>query len=107
MSGMCPFSCSTKSATFTCVSCPLPSLPCCLQSVMSGDVPIELERQFLARHNHADLQVLKNIRATVEPRNRWAGPKVGRRGLEGRGQGMEGRGWPWLLVVSGRAFLAS
>lgn len=27
------------------------------KSVLSGDVPIELERQFLARHNHADLQV--------------------------------------------------
>ena len=26
------------------------------QTVISGDVPIELERQFLARHNHADLQ---------------------------------------------------
>ena len=46
---------------------------------MSGAVPIELERQFLARHNHADLQILKNIRATVEPRNRWAGTAVGGR----------------------------
>ena len=27
------------------------------QTVLSGEVPIELERQFLARHNHADLQV--------------------------------------------------
>ncbi|KAI3426179.1 hypothetical protein D9Q98_008556 [Chlorella vulgaris] len=39
------------------------------KSVLSGVVSIELERQFLARHNHADLQILKNIRATVEPRN--------------------------------------
>ncbi|KAL4448567.1 hypothetical protein ABPG75_005786 [Micractinium tetrahymenae] len=39
------------------------------KSVLTGAVPIELERQFLARHNHADLQILKNIRATVEPRN--------------------------------------
>ena len=41
-------------------------------TVLSGDVPIELERQFLARHNHADLQILKNIKATVENRNRCA-----------------------------------
>ena len=60
--------CSTFPYFPACPAC----LPACLQSVMSGDVPIELERQFLARHNHADLQVLKNIRATVEPRNRWA-----------------------------------
>ncbi|KAL4423070.1 hypothetical protein ABPG77_005875 [Micractinium sp. CCAP 211/92] len=39
------------------------------KGVLTGAVPIELERQFLARHNHADLQILKNIRATVEPRN--------------------------------------
>lgn len=38
-------------------------------SIVSGDVPIELERQFLARRNAADLQILKNIRAGVEPRN--------------------------------------
>ncbi|PRW45196.1 26S proteasome non-ATPase regulatory subunit 1-like protein A-like [Chlorella sorokiniana] len=39
------------------------------KTILNGDVPIELERQFLARHNAADLQILKNIRATVEPRN--------------------------------------
>lgn len=57
---------------------PLPPLAAALraryalfQTVLSGDVPIELERQFLARHNHADLQILKNIKATIEPRNRW------------------------------------
>jgi len=44
-----------------------------LQTILNGDVPIELERQFLARHNAADLQILKNIRGTVEPRNRWGG----------------------------------
>lgn len=38
-------------------------------SIVSGEVPIELERQFLARCNAADLQVLKNIKAGVEPRN--------------------------------------
>lgn len=39
--------------------CPahLPPPPACPQTVLSGEVPIELERQFLARHNHADLQV--------------------------------------------------
>ncbi|KAI7845077.1 hypothetical protein COHA_001442 [Chlorella ohadii] len=39
------------------------------KTILNGDVPIELERQFLARHNAADLQILKNIRGTVEPRN--------------------------------------
>ena len=48
----------------------LSALPLRLQTILNGDVPIELERQFLARHNAADLQILKNIRATVEPRNR-------------------------------------
>ena len=66
---------------------------------MSGDVPIELERQFLARHNHADLQVLKNIRATVEPRNRWAwGWAWAWPGQ--RGDGMTGRmNVQWLAVA--------
>ena len=36
-----------------------------LRTVLSGEVPIELERQFLARHNHADQQILKNIKAVV------------------------------------------
>ncbi|GAB4817108.1 hypothetical protein N2152v2_004154 [Parachlorella kessleri] len=40
-----------------------------LKRVLSGDVAIELERQFLARHNHADLQILKNIKSVIEPRN--------------------------------------
>lgn len=38
-------------------------------SIVSGDVPIELERQFLARRNATDLQILKNMKAGVEPRN--------------------------------------
>ena len=38
-------------------------------AVVSGDVPIELEKQFLCTRNAADLQVFKNIKAGVEPRN--------------------------------------
>jgi 26S proteasome regulatory subunit N2 len=38
-------------------------------SIVSGDVPIELERQFLASRNASDLQILKNIKAGIEPRN--------------------------------------
>lgn len=38
-------------------------------SVVSGDVPIELERRFLALRNASDLQILKNIKAGIEPRN--------------------------------------
>ena len=38
-------------------------------SIVSGETPIELERQFLARCNASDLQILKNIKAGVEPRN--------------------------------------
>lgn len=33
--------------------------------MLSGDVPIELERQFLARHNHADLQVGSDWRGSA------------------------------------------
>eukprot|EP00887_Chlorella_sp_A99_P004301 scaffold15.g4301.t1 len=36
-----------------------------LARVLSGAVPIELERQFLARHSHADLQILKNIKEAL------------------------------------------
>jgi len=38
-------------------------------SIVSGDVPIELEKQFLASRNASDLQILKNIKAGIEPRN--------------------------------------
>lgn len=40
-----------------------------LGQILSGEIPMELERQFLARNNATDLQILKNIKATVEPRN--------------------------------------
>lgn len=40
-----------------------------LDSILSRAIPMELERQFLARNNATDLQILKNIKATVEPRN--------------------------------------
>ena len=40
-----------------------------LDQIVSGEIPMELERQFLARNNATDLQILKNIKATVEPRN--------------------------------------
>ena len=40
-----------------------------LDQILSREIPMELERQFLARNNATDLQILKNIKATVEPRN--------------------------------------
>lgn len=40
-----------------------------LDKILSREIPMELERQFLARNNATDLQILKNIKATVEPRN--------------------------------------
>eukprot|EP00889_Picochlorum_renovo_P006592 jgi/Picre1/33622/NNA_001102.t1 len=40
-----------------------------LDRILSGEIPMELERQFLARNNATDSQILKNIKATVEPRN--------------------------------------
>lgn len=40
-----------------------------LDRILSGQIPMELERQFLARNNATDSQILKNIKATVEPRN--------------------------------------
>lgn len=38
-------------------------------SIVSGEVPIELERRFLALRNAADLQILRNIKLGIEPRN--------------------------------------
>ena len=38
-------------------------------AIVSGDVPIALERNFLSSRNASDLQILKNIKAGVEPRN--------------------------------------
>ena len=40
-----------------------------LDQILSREIPMELERQFLARNNATDVQILKNIKATVEPRN--------------------------------------
>jgi 26S proteasome regulatory subunit N2 len=40
-----------------------------LDQILSQEIPMELERQFLARNNATDVQILKNIKATVEPRN--------------------------------------
>ena len=37
--------------------------------ILSGAIPMELERQFLARNNATDFQILKNIKSSVEPRN--------------------------------------
>ena len=40
-----------------------------LDKILSREIPMELERQFLARNNATDLQILKNIKSNVEPRN--------------------------------------
>jgi len=40
-----------------------------IDSILSGEVPMELDRQFLARNNAVDFQILKNIKASVEARN--------------------------------------
>lgn len=38
-------------------------------TILSGKVPLELEKQFLARHCSSDLTILKNMKNTVETRN--------------------------------------
>lgn len=38
-------------------------------SILTGKIPLELERQFLARNCQSDPAILKNLKATVEPRN--------------------------------------
>eukprot|EP00741_Cyanophora_paradoxa_P005709 tig00000903_g5533.t1 len=40
-----------------------------LKSVLSGELSVALHLEFLYRHNHADLLILKNIKAAVESRN--------------------------------------
>ncbi|GLC33568.1 hypothetical protein PLESTF_001799400 [Pleodorina starrii] len=39
-----------------------------LRDILSGKTPIALHLDFLYRHNHADLQVLKNIKGSVDAR---------------------------------------
>jgi len=40
-----------------------------LCSILSGDLPVELHLEFLFSRNKCDMQILKNIKASVEPRN--------------------------------------
>ncbi|GFH20636.1 26S proteasome non-ATPase regulatory subunit 1 homolog, partial [Haematococcus lacustris] len=40
-----------------------------LRGILSGRTPVSLHLDFLHRHNHADLQILKNINSSVDPRN--------------------------------------
>ena len=40
-----------------------------VRDILSGATPIGLFLDFLFRHNHADVQVLKNVKAAVEGRN--------------------------------------
>uniref|UniRef100_A0A061QUJ8 26S proteasome non-ATPase regulatory subunit 1 homolog n=1 Tax=Tetraselmis sp. GSL018 TaxID=582737 RepID=A0A061QUJ8_9CHLO len=40
-----------------------------LRSIITGKTPINLYLEFLYSHNHSDLQILKNIKAAIEPRN--------------------------------------
>lgn len=87
-----------SSATHRPPAVPTPSHPTPVQSVLTGAVPIELERQFLARHNHADLQILKNIRTTVEPRNRCVCVVGG----PGCGPGCVCVRWPGYFVGAAR-----
>eukprot|EP01027_Heterolobosea_sp_BB2_P000752 GEZU01001099.1.p1 GENE.GEZU01001099.1~~GEZU01001099.1.p1 ORF type:complete len:900 (-),score=305.42 GEZU01001099.1:245-2944(-) len=40
-----------------------------LRTILSGSVSIGLHLEFLFRHNHTDMLLLKNIKSSVEPRN--------------------------------------
>lgn len=40
-----------------------------LRDIISGATPIKLHLEFLYNHNHADLQILKNIKGAIETRN--------------------------------------
>ena len=44
-----------------------------LRNIISGRTPILLYLEFLYSHNHADLVLLKNAKAAIEARNRYAG----------------------------------
>lgn len=37
-----------------------------LRGIISGELPIQLHLDFMYSHNHADLQILKNLKAAVE-----------------------------------------
>lgn len=40
-----------------------------LRGIMTGSTPIQLYLEFLYTHNHADLQILRNMKGAVEARN--------------------------------------
>jgi len=40
-----------------------------LASILSGELPISLYLEFLYSANHADLQILKNIKGAIEVRD--------------------------------------
>lgn len=37
-----------------------------LRDIITGELPIQLHLDFMYSHNHADLQILKNMKAAVE-----------------------------------------
>lgn len=37
-----------------------------LRGIISGELPIQLHLDFMYSHNHADLQILKNLKSAVE-----------------------------------------
>ena len=40
-----------------------------LRGILTGSMPIQLYLEFLYTHNHADLQILRNMKGAVEARN--------------------------------------
>lgn len=40
-----------------------------LKGILTGSTPIQLYLEFLYTHNHADLQILRNMKGAVEARN--------------------------------------
>ena len=40
-----------------------------LRGILTGSTPIQLYLEFLYTHNHADLQILRNMKGAVEARN--------------------------------------
>lgn len=72
-----------------CLHSPPSNLLAPLPLSLPAAVPIELERQFLARHNHADQQILKNIKVLQQPKG-----KALRRCCYRAGSGLQARGSP-------------
>jgi hypothetical protein len=74
---------------------------------MSGEVPIDLERQFLARLNHADLQVAAQF-SWVNMGKPWETLNGCRRGAAGMlplGHGQAAALHAWLLLSGHRSLL--